>query len=90
MNVVFGPASNRGACGNRLTRSPPFSPVAVMTTLRALPCFEPSRAMEPSTVMTSPILSDERFQPLRVRTAGAPISKAQLVTLPLSVSFTSM
>jgi hypothetical protein len=82
--------------GSRQLRSTPwlepansFLPDAARTTVRALPVGEPSLAMLPSTVTTSPTFSVSRRQPLRMRMFGLPISMPQFVTLPVFSSATS-
>ena len=61
-----------------------------MVTDRALPVGLPSFARLPSTVTLSPIFIVLRVQPARIRPFGLPISIAQLVTLPVFSSVTSM
>src|ERR1700719_2973556 len=64
-----------------------FLPSAKVTVL-ALAMFDPSFAMDPVTVTTSPTFKECLVQPCRIRPLGLASSKFQFVTLPLS-SFTS-
>src|SRR6187551_662811 len=60
--------------------APSASPVLLRVTRRALALLLPSRASQPSTWTSSPILRLLRFQPAFCSMCGGPISKAQLLT----------
>src|SRR5215510_1380249 len=77
-------------CAPSLDAAPSFFPVAVITTDLALARLDLFRPRLPSTVTSSPFLSNVLVQPSRVRPLGLPISISQFVTAPVCLSCTSM